>query len=260
MKKTEFLFDGKEGAIYDDGDIYIAGELRGKLYKNGELYINGKQLGRIYGDGEIYIDGGLRGKLYSNGDIYIDGENLGKVYKKEKEIIDKKIVQTSSNGGFVVGGFWAETGALGLTAVLFGIVCVGASYTMWTDQLWETFERYMEIGWRAYLAKGIFIVLPICGLLLQIYKSVKQKLELGSSFSVGILIQSLSTFICLTCAACLIDGVDKYITGITEISGWEILMIIFVCICMALVPAGVGGVVATLIKNLYWHIKRDRLN
>lgn len=260
MKKTEFIFDGKEGVIYDDGDIYIAGELRGKLYKSGELYISGKQSVKLYGDGEIYIDGGYRGKLYPNGDIYIDGKNLGKVYKKEKEISDKKIVQTSLNEGSVGGGILAETGVLGLVAVFFGSVCVGASYIMWTDQLWKTFERYMEIGWRVYLAKGMFIVLPTCGLLLQIYKSVNRKLKLGSSFLVGILIQSLSIFICLTSATCLIDGVDKYIVGIAEISGWEILIIIFACICMALVPAGVGGVIGILIKKLYWNIKRDRLN
>lgn len=260
MKKAEFNFDGKEGVLYDDGDIYIAGEFRGKLYKNGEIYLYGKQFGKIYGDGEIYIDGRSKGKLYSNGDIYIDGENLGKVYKKEKEIINKRVVQTSSSGGPVVGEFLIETGALGLLAVLFGIACVGASYIFWTDKLWETFERYMEIGWIAYLAKGIFIILPICGLLLQIYKSVKQKLKLGSSFSIGMLIQSLTAFICLICAACLIDGVDEYIAGITEISGLEILVIIFACICIALVPAGVGGIISMLIKSLYWHIKRDRQN
>ena len=39
MRKTEFIFDGKDGALYDDGDIYVTGKFGGKLYKNGELYI-----------------------------------------------------------------------------------------------------------------------------------------------------------------------------------------------------------------------------
>lgn len=188
MKKKEFMINGEDGAVYKDGEIYINGEYRGKVYDDGELYIDGKQRGKIYEDGDIYIEGENRGKLYSNGDIYIDGQMKGRVYKDKKKTVDEKPTPVSS-GNYMDGGFLAETGALGLAAVLFGIICVCASYKMWTDQLWRTFDRYMEIGWRAYLAKGVFIILPICSLILQIHKSVKQKLGLGASFSGGMFIQ-----------------------------------------------------------------------
>lgn len=135
MGKTEFTFEGKEGAIYDDGEIYVAGERQGKLYNDGDLYINGRQSGKIYRDGDIYINGENRGELYSNGDIYIDGQMKGKAYKKKEKRTAKQSVPSSSGGYIGGGGSLAETGVLGLAAVLFGIICVCASYIMWTDQL-----------------------------------------------------------------------------------------------------------------------------
>lgn len=249
MEKKEFVLKGKDGAIYGDGEIYLNGEYRGTIYDDGELYINGRQRGKIYKDGDIYFDGEHRGKLYPNGDIYIDGEMQGRVYKKNEKIADRKSPPVSS-GGFTGGGFLAETGALGLIVVLFGIICVCVSYKMWTEKLWETFDHYMEIGWKAYLAKGLFIVLPICSLILQIYKSVNQKLGLADSFSVGLFIQSLSTFLCVTFASCLIDGINYYID---MLKGWGIVAAIFACICMALFPAGVGSIISVLVKKLYWH-------
>ena len=252
MKKKEIMINGEDGTVYEDGEIYINGEYRGKVYDDGELYIDGKQRGKIYKDGDIYIEGENRGKLYSNGDIYIDGQMKGRVYKDKKKTVDEKPTPVSS-GNYMDGGFLAETGALGLAAVLFGIICVCASYKMWTDQLWRTFDRYMEIGWRAYLAKGVFIILPICSLILQIHKSVKQKLGLGASFSGGMFIQALSTFLCVTCASCLIDGINDYID---MVKGWGIVVTIFVCICMALFPAGIGGIIGMLIKKIYWKSKK----
>lgn len=257
MGKTEFTFEGKEGAIYDDGEIYVAGERQGKLYNDGDLYINGRQSGKIYRDGDIYINGENRGELYSNGDIYIDGQMKGKAYKKKEKRTAKQSVPSSSGGYIGGGGFLAETGVLGLAAVLFGIICVCASYIMWTDQLWKTFDRYMEIGWRAYLAKGMFLVIPICSLILQIYKIVKQKLGLGGSFSVGLFIQSVSTFLCITCASCLIDGINDYLD---MLKGWGIVAIIFACICMALFPAGIGSIIGTLVKKVYWKSKKMMLH
>lgn len=253
MEKREFTLDGKSGAIYEDGEIYLNGERYGRLYENGDLYVDGIRRGKLYPDGEIYIDGTQRGKLYSDGQLYLDGEAKGRLYDSPQKTSRKKSDSTY-RGSYSGGGFLASTGVFGFAGILLGIICVCASYKLWTGQFWRTFDRYMEIGWRAYLAKGLFMLIPACCLIQQIRKSVMEKLSWMDSFSHGMFLQTVSTFVCLTFAACLIDGIERYLDIVV---GWGILIVILACLCMALFPAIVGSVIGTFIKKLYWKFKES---
>lgn len=257
MAGREFTYDGKDGIIYEDGEIYIEGDFFGKLYQDGDIYIDGKRTGRIYDDGSIYIDGIPRGRIYEDGEIYVDSRQKGKVYRNETTKESKSINNSSYAANVQIGtGFGsiiAETGVWGLAGLLLAIIVVCGSCSFWVDGIWENFDKYTPMGNIVIVSKVIFALFPICALIFQCYKTVRKKYSFSANFFFGLLLQSIASFLGLSIVACILDGIDTYITNM---NGELIILTMIACPLIGAFPTIVGSILGAIIKKIYWNKSR----
>ncbi len=141
---------------------------------------------------------------------------------------------------------------LGFIAILLGIAALYASYKMWTVGFGDLFDDYAEIGWKIYLAKGLCVVFPLCGIFLQVYLAMKDADGIGELFSVGLLIHSISSFLFLVCTSCLVDGVNSCLNTFKE----NFLIILLMCVILGLFPAILGSIIGIISQKIYRIIKR----
>ena len=253
MVGREFIYDGKDGIIYSDGEIYIEGEFFGKLYQDGDIYIDGEHAGRVYDDGSIYIDGVPHGRIYEDGEIYVDSRQKGKIYRnettKESKAISNSSYAANTQIGTGFGSIIAETGVFGLTGLLLAIIVVCGSCSFWVDGIWHNFEKYAYMGNIVIISKIVFALFPICALILQCYRTVKKKYSFSTNFFFGLFLQAIAAFLGISIVACILDGIDTYVTNM---NGELMLISLIGCPLIGAFPTVVGSILGSIIKKIYW--------